>query len=185
MIFSIIFVFILLFYRNNIKKDFCLDDTTIENSTTESTTIDNEISDGSSYNQNTFYSKDEQLEILKDYYGEWLVVDDVETNKYGAVSKDYTKNEIYSSILIGNDGIKIDGCNINNLVVVVEYADDYYMTTHYKTNMKQFGFSSDKYKIFEIRKGSDGYSDVSFSFITDGESCYYYYLGTYFKMVKK
>ena len=59
------------------------------------------------------------------------------------------------------------------------------MLTHYKTNMKQFGFLTDKYKFFNIRKSTDEYSDLSFSFITDGVCCYYYYLGTYFKMIKK
>lgn len=49
-------------------------------------------------------------------------------------------------------------------------------------NMSKFRFVNNNYKIIIIQNETN---TKIFPFITDGESCYYMYCGTYFKMIRE
>lgn len=153
----------------------------IENIITENN-VDKNYSNVSQKNIDENYNNVSQISLLKDFYGNWCIVDNEMTNVYANVSKVYTKEDIYSNIYISDEEIVIDGCSINNPIVEIEDINEEDLLLRYKINVSKFGFAHNKYRIINIWKDSMA---STFSFITDGEQCYYIYSGTYFKMIKE
>lgn len=174
LIFLIVVVIIILIKYMQ-KKAF------IENMITENN-VDKNYSNVSQKNIDENYNNVSQISILKDFYGNWSIVDDEMTNVYANISKVYTKEDIHSNISISDKEIVIDGCSINNPIVEIEDINEEDLVFRYKIDVSKFGFINNKYKIINIWKDCIA---SSFSFITDGEQCYYIYSGTYFKMIKE
>ncbi|MCD8090433.1 MAG: hypothetical protein LUD81_07430 [Clostridiales bacterium] len=124
---------------------------------------------------------DVPVDVLEEYYGDYKIIDNVNTNRYRNISKSYTAEDIHKNFSIHSDGVVIDGFKLEEPVINIGRANEHYFSDT-PGLPKELGFSNESPVWFSV-KDRPG-DDIYISCCTDGEIYYYVYGGNFLIMEK-